>query len=81
MLGKFFYGQLSLREAFWKFSVLGLIVLGFISRLLMIQLKQSLNYEGNFINVAMRSLSFFRTEVSTMVYFAFYCASFLALVA
>lgn len=36
MFGRFFYGQCSLAEAFWKFSFLGLAVSGFVSRLLMI---------------------------------------------
>ena len=36
MFGRFFYGQCSLAEAFWKFSFLGLAVSGFVTRLLMI---------------------------------------------
>lgn len=81
MLGKFFYGQLPLRQAFWQFSVLGLTVLGFISRLLMIQLKQRMNYDTNFIQVAVKSLSFLRMDTISLALFCFYVASFLGLVA
>ena len=48
MFGRFFYGQCSLAEAFWKFSFLGLAVSGFVTRLLMIFLKQSAGYEQHF---------------------------------
>ena len=81
MLRKFFYGQLSLHQAFWQLSVLGITVLGFISRLLMIQLKQRMNYDTNFINVATKSLSFLRMDTISLAIFSFYVASFLGLIA
>ncbi len=80
MLRNFFYGQLSLRQAFWQLSVLGLTVLGFISRLLMIQLKQRMNYDTNFIQVALKSLSFIRMDTVSLAFFCFYVASFIGLV-
>ena len=80
MLRKFFYGELSLRQAFWQFSILGLTVLGFISRVLMIQLKQRMNYDPNFIQVAMKSLSLLRMDTVSLAFFCFYVASFLGLI-
>lgn len=79
MFGKFFYGELSLSEAFWKFCVLGLSVCGGLARLFMILLKQSMNYDPNFIRVAVSSLSFIHSNIKAMTYFACYCASFIAL--
>jgi len=80
MFGKFFYGQLSLSEAFWKFCVLGLAVSGFLARIFMILLKQTLNYDPNFLRVVISSLSFIHSNVKAMTYFACYSASFIALV-
>lgn len=80
MLRNFFYGQLSLRQAFWQLSVLGITVLGFISRLLMIQLKQRMNYDTNFIRVATKSLSLLRMDSVSLAFFCFYVASFLGLI-
>jgi hypothetical protein len=79
MLGKFFYGQLPLRVAFWQFSILGLLVGGFITRLLMTLLKQTMNYDTNFIRVAINSLSFLQNNTVALAYFAFYVAAFIAL--
>ena len=81
MLRNFFYGQLPLRQAFWQLSVLGLTILGFISRLLMIQLKQRMNYDTNFIQVALKSLSFVRMDTISLAVFSFYVAAFLGLIA
>ena len=81
MFGKFFYGQYSLSEAFWKWSVLGLFVLGGASRLFMILLKQTVNYDPNFIRVAINSLSFIQMNSTALVWFCFYVASFLASIA
>jgi len=78
MFGKFFYGQYSLSEAFWKWSVLGLFFLGGISRLLMIMLKQTVNYDPNFVRVAINSLSFIQMNSTALMWFCFYVASFLA---
>ena len=80
MLKNFFYGQLSLRQAFWQLSILGLTVLGFVSRLLMIQLKQRMNYDTNFFQVALKSLSFIRMDTISLALFSFYVASFLGLI-
>ena len=80
MFGKFFYGQLSLSEAFWKFCVLGLTIGGFLARLFMTLLKQTMNYDTNFFRVAISSLSFIHSNVKAMTYFACYSAIFIALV-
>lgn len=80
MLGKFIYGQCSLSEAFWKFCFLGLLVTGFLSRLLMTLLKQTMNYDPNFIRVAINSLSFIQANSKALAFLAFYVASFLVLV-
>lgn len=79
MFGKFFYGELSLSQAFWKFCILGLTVCGFLSRIFMILLKQTMNYDPNFFRVAISSLSFIHSNVRAMTYFACYSASFIAL--
>ena len=57
MFGRFFYGQCSLAEAFWKFSFLGLAVSGFVTRLLMIFLKQSAGYETRYLQVLWNNIS------------------------
>ena len=80
MLKNFFYVQLSLRQAFCQLSILGLTVLGFVSRLLMIQLKQRMNYDTNFFQVALKSLSFIRMDTISLALFSFYVASFLGLI-
>lgn len=80
MLGKFFYGQYGLSEAFWKFSVLGLTVGGGLTRLFRILLMQSVNYEQSYWRVALRSLSFMRDNTFTLPYFCCYTVLFLALV-
>lgn len=80
MFGKFFYGQLSLKEAFWKFSVLGLTALGFLAVIFKRMLMQSVNYEQNFIKVVMSSMSFIRDNTTSMTFLAIYVAAFAALV-
>lgn len=80
MFGKFFYGELSLSEAFWKFCVLGLAISGFLARLFMTLLKQSMNYDTNFLRVAVSSVSFIHSNVRAMTYFACYSAAFIALI-
>ena len=80
MFGKFFYGQLSLHEAFWKYSVLGLTSLGFLAIIFKRMLMQMVNYEQNFIRVAINSLSFVKDSSTSMLVFAFYVATFCALV-
>ena len=80
MFGKFFYGQLSLHEAFWKFSVLGLAALGFLAVIFKRILMQTVNYEQNFFRVATNALSFVKDSSTSMVIFAVYIASFCALI-
>ena len=80
MFGKFFYGQISLHEAFWKFSVLGLTALGFLAVIFKRILMQTVNYEQNFIKVAMNALSFIKDSSSSMAILAVYIASFIALI-
>jgi hypothetical protein len=80
MLGKFFYGQFGLSEAFWKFSVLGLTVCGGLTRLFRILLMQSVNYEKNYFRVMITSLSFMRDNTTTLPYFCCYTVLFIALV-
>lgn len=80
MFGKFFYGHLSLHEAFWKFSVLGLTSLGFLAIIFKRILTQIVNYEPNFIKVAMYALSFVKDSSTSMLIFAAYVATFCALV-
>lgn len=81
MFGRFFYGQCSLSEAFWKFSVLGLGVLGFLTRLFRILLIQSVNYDKSYFRVAIKSFSFVRDNTTTLPYFCCYTTLFLALIA
>lgn len=81
MLGRFFYGQCSLSEAFWKFSVLGLTVLGFLTNLFHIKLMQSVNYDKSFLSVAISSFSFVHDNATTLPYFCCYTALFLTLIA
>ena len=80
MFGKFFYGQVSLREAFWKFSVLGLTALSFLTIIFKRILTQTVNYEQNFLKVAASALSFVKDSSTSMVIFAVYIASFAALI-
>ncbi len=80
MLGRFIYGQCSLSEAFWKFSFLGLAIIGFLARILMTMLKQTMNYDTNFFRVVINSLSFIQMNTGAMAILAFYVASFIALI-
>jgi len=79
MFGKFVYGQYSLSEAFWKFCVLGLITTGFLAQLFLRLLKQSVNYDSNFINVAVSSMSLISSNPTRLAVFACYVASFVVL--
>ena len=79
MLGNFIYGKCSLSEAFWKYSFLGLTIAGFLSRILMTMLKQTMNYDTNFFRVVINSLSFIQMNTSALAFLAFYIASFIAL--
>ena len=81
MLGRFIYGQCSLSEAFWKFSFLGLAITGFLARILMAMLKQTMNYDTNFFRVVINSLSFIQMNTGAMALLAFYVAAFLTLIA
>lgn len=81
MFGRFFYGQCSLREAFWKFSILGLFVTGALARLSMILLKQTVNYDPRFFRILIRNLSILHMNTTTVVWLCLYIATFLALVA
>ncbi len=79
MFGRFIYGQCSLSEAFWKFSVLGLFVISGLCRVLMILLKQTVNYDPNFFRVLINNLSLISMNPTALAFLAFYIASFLAL--
>lgn len=80
MLGRFIYGQCSLSEAFWKFSFLGLAIVGFLARILMTMLKQTMNYDTNFFRVVINSLSFIQMNTTATALLAFYVASFITLI-
>ena len=80
MFGRFFYGQCSLSEAFWKFSVLGLTASGFVTRLLMIMLKQTVNYEPRFLSVLINNISLLSMNNSAFIWLCFYIASFACVV-
>lgn len=80
MFGRFFYGQCSLSEAFWKFSVLGLTAAGFLARILMTLLKQTVNYDPSFLRVLVNNLSFLHMNTSALPLLCFYIAAFLALI-
>jgi len=80
MLGRFFYGQCSLSEAFWKYSFLGILCLGFISRILMIMLQQTMGYQQNFYALVINCLSFIQANTAGLAFLAFYIASFISLV-
>lgn len=79
MFGRFVYGECSLSEAFWKFSVLGLSISAFITRVLMILLKQTVNYDTNFFRVFINNISLFNMDVKALALLAFYVASFIGL--
>ncbi|MBO5038951.1 MAG: hypothetical protein J6C85_05815 [Alphaproteobacteria bacterium] len=81
MFGRFFYGQCSLREAFWKFSVLGLLVIGALARLSMILLKQTVNYDTRFFRILLNNLSILHMNTTTVLWLCLYITSFLTLVA
>ncbi len=77
MFGKFVYGQYSLAEAFWKFSVLGLFASSFIARALMIFLKQSAGYETRFLQIVWNNISLLSMNPTTFIWLCFYIAAFL----
>lgn len=81
MFGRFFYGQCSLREAFWKFSVLGLLVIGALAKLSMILLKQTVNYDTRFFRILLNNLSILHMNTTTVLWLCLYVTSFLALIA
>lgn len=80
MFGKFFYGQCSLAEAFWKFSFLGLVACGFVARLLRILLKQTANYESSYLKLLWNSISLRGGNSATLMWLCFYTAAFLVTV-
>ncbi len=77
MFGKFVYGQYSLSVAFWKFSVLGLVASSFVTRLLMIFLKQSVGYETRFLRIVWNNISLLSMNPATFTWLCFYIAAFL----
>ncbi|MBO5440957.1 MAG: hypothetical protein J6A09_00115 [Alphaproteobacteria bacterium] len=81
MFGRFFYGQCSLREAFWKFSILGLLVTGALARLSMILLKQTANYDPRFFRILLNNLSILNMNTTVVIWLCLYITTFLALVA
>jgi len=80
MFGKFFRGQYSLSEAFWKFSVFGLFCCAGISRILMTGLKQTVGYDMNYLNVVLKNISLISMNSNAFAWMCFYTASFLALI-
>ena len=78
MFGRFFYGQCSLSEAFWKFSFLGLGISGFVTRLLMIFLKQSTGYETQYLKVLWNNISLLSMNPVAFTWLCFYSAAFIA---
>jgi hypothetical protein len=80
MFSRFYDGKCSLSETFWRYSVLGLTVLGFVSRFLMINLKQHVNYDVNFFRMLWRNLSVIRDSSANFVWLFLYVVSFLAVV-
>ncbi len=81
MLGRFIHGQCSLAEAFWKFSVAGLAVSAFITRLFMILLKQTVGYQTHYLQAVWNNLSILSMNARAFAWICFYTASFLALIA
>ena len=43
MFGKLVYGQFSLKETFWKFGVMGIFVVSFITKIFGAFLRQKIN--------------------------------------
>lgn len=80
MLGRFIYGQCSLSEAFWKFSVLGMIIAAFITRVLMILLKQTVGYNTHYLKAVFDNISILSMNPWAFAWLCFYTASFLALI-
>ncbi|MBR5599006.1 MAG: hypothetical protein IKW39_03100 [Alphaproteobacteria bacterium] len=80
MFGRFFHGQCSLREAFWKFCVLGLFACSGVSRILMTGLKQSVGYDANFLRVVLNNISILSMNSNAFAWMCFYIASFLGLI-
>lgn len=79
MLGRFIYGQCSLSEAFWKFSVLGMAAAAFITRILMILLKQTVGYNTRYLNAVWDNISILSMNPWAFAWLCFYTAAFLAL--
>lgn len=80
MFGRFFHGQCSLREAFWKFCVLGLFACAGVSRILMTGLKQSVGYDANFLKIVLDNISILSMNSNAFAWMCFYIASFLGTV-
>ena len=80
MFGRFFHGQCSLSEAFWKFCVLGLFGCAGISRILMTGLKQTVGYDANFLRVVWDNLSILSMNSNAFAWMCFYIAAFLGTV-
>jgi hypothetical protein len=80
MLDRFYKGKCSLAEAFWKYSILGLTVGGFIVRFLMIRLKQTVGYDMNFFRNIIDNLIYYRINTSVMFWLFTYCVGFVALI-
>ncbi len=81
MLGRFIYGQCSLAEAFWKFSVIGLGISAFIARLFMTLLKQKVGYQTHYIKAVFDNFSILSMNPWAFAWICFYTASFLAVIA
>lgn len=79
MLDRFYKGKCSLAEAFWKYSILGLTIGGFIVRFLMTRLKQSVGYDLNFFNNLLNNLIYYRTNTTVMFWLFVYRVGFVAL--
>lgn len=80
MLKRFFNGQCSLAEAFWKYSVIGITVCSFVARLFMILLKQTVGYNVNYLKVMFKNLAFLNMDPMALLWFCCYAMTFLVLV-
>ena len=80
MFGRFFHGQCSLSEAFWKYSFLGLFCITGITRILMIGLKQTVGYDVNYLRAVWDNISILSMNSNAFAWMCFYTASFLAVI-
>lgn len=80
MLERFIHGQCSLSEAFWKFSVLGMSIIAFITRALMLQLKFTVGYNTKYLSAVWNNLSILSMNPQALVWLCCYTVAFLTLI-